>query len=108
MAGEAKGLVVTSQHQGDAFTITTFVRPRRNGGPNLGCYAAVMSLLATINPDAYDPDEAPSAQPAARAEPMPHDMAAALERDLRAGRVLLDDTEPYPTGVCASGACPGD
>lgn len=52
---DRSGLVVTSQHQGDAFTITTFIRPRRDGGPNVGCYSAVMSLLATVVPDAYDP-----------------------------------------------------
>jgi len=109
MAGEAKGLVVTSQHQGDSFTITTFIPPRRNGGPNVGAYGAVMSLLATVVPDAYDPEPAPTESPVAPAvfvpiEPLPHDIAAAVKRDL----MLRQDDDlgaPGEPPRCSTGGC---
>ena len=116
MAGESKGLVVTSQHQGDSFTITTFIPPRRNGGPNVGAYGAVMSLLATVVPDAYDPEPVPLAAEqialadgvtATGAGLLPHNIAFAAIRD---GAVPPEDDEgePYPIPGCASGACQGD
>jgi hypothetical protein len=108
MAGESKGLVVSSQHQGDAFTITTYIPPRRNGGPNCGAYGAVMVALAKIVPDAFDPE--PSAQPAASA-PMPVPIPAPLAAEmLRDGVVPPDDDEgqPYPIPGCATGVCRGD
>ena len=112
---EAKGLVVTSQHQGDSFTITTFIPPRRNGGPNVGAYGAVMSLLATVIPDAYDPEPAPlAAEQIALADGvtangaglMPHDVAAAVMRDL----MLRDDDlgAPGEPPRCSTGGCGED
>ena len=110
------GLVVTSQQQGDAFTITTFIRPRRNGGPNVGAYGRVMSLLATVVPDAFDPLEQPLTAPqVAQADGhtadgggiIPHSLAMEAMRD---GAVPPDDDEgePIPGYRCANGACLGD
>ena len=116
MAGDTKGLVVTSQHKGDSFTITTYIPPRRNGGPNVGAYGAAMAALATVEPDAFDPDEVPAAlQPVmpslAASEPaqtlIPAHIAEAMLRD---GAVPPDDDEgsPYPIPGCATGGCSGE
>lgn len=105
MAGEARGLVVTSQHKGDGFTITTYIPPRRNGGPNVGAYGAAMSALATVVPDAYDPDEAPEQIALAdgvSAMLVSPSIAAEMIRD----RVLAtDEDEAVFPRACQTGGC---
>lgn len=109
---EARGLVVTSQHKGDSFTITTYIPPRRNGGPNCGAYGAAMVALAQINPDAFDPEELPAVlQPVmvelaegVTATLIPPDIAAAMIRD----RVLATDDDVGAPGEpprCKTGVC---
>jgi hypothetical protein len=102
--------VISDRCTDNALTVTVRIPPRRNGDANLACLTRVVADLHVINPDAFDPVEAPAAQQAHNdghtadgGGIVAHDIAAARLRDLPP-----DDDEVVFPRVCPAGGCGED